>query len=98
MILLKFANNKAFTYGAKQIFERAQYQMTIKNSEPHPDAVDGRPNGVENQNFVSFTPALLPSQPFPSFSLCYTNPPFPLSSTCKTFIQRQQWSSLNRFA
>jgi hypothetical protein len=25
MILLKYANNEAFTYGAKQIFERAQY-------------------------------------------------------------------------
>jgi hypothetical protein len=24
LILLKYANNKAFTYGAKQIFERAQ--------------------------------------------------------------------------
>jgi hypothetical protein len=33
MILLKYANNKVFTYGAKQIFERAQLLSFFFTSE-----------------------------------------------------------------
>jgi hypothetical protein len=40
MILLKYANNKAFTYGAKQIFERAQLLHRARW---------GKRNLVENQ-------------------------------------------------